>query len=62
MKKLLFIMMAILLVNASYGAELGENQKGDCIDSPNHSRGKEILVDDSKPAAKDKQEKGVVSE
>lgn len=62
MKKLLFIMMAILLVNASYGAEMGENQKGDCIDSPNHSRGQEVLVDYSQTKSKADQEEGVVGE
>lgn len=62
MKKLFFIMMAILLVNASYGAEVGENQKGDCINSPNHSRNQEVLSVDTQEVAKDKGEKGVVSE
>jgi hypothetical protein len=62
MKKLLFVMMAILLVNMSYAAELGEDQKGDCINSPNHSRGQEVLVDDAQTSTQQESDQGVISE
>lgn len=63
MKKLLFIMMAILLVNMSYAGELGENQKGDCINSPNHSRGQDRVLDDASTSSQESSaEETVVSE
>jgi hypothetical protein len=42
MKNLFFLMMAIMLINVSYAGEMGENQKGDCVDSPQHSRTEEV--------------------
>lgn len=49
MKNLIFLMMAILLINVSYAGELGEDLKGDCVDSPNHSRSQEVIVEDTAP-------------
>lgn len=47
MKNLIFLMMAILLINVSFAGEVGEDLKGDCVDSPQHSRSQEVLSDDA---------------
>ena len=51
MKNLIFLMMAILLINVSYAGDLGEDLKGDCVDSPNYSRGQEVVLDDNASSA-----------
>jgi len=38
MKNLFFIMMAILLINVSYGASVGEDMGSDCGDQVQKSR------------------------
>lgn len=52
MKNLLFVMMAILLINVSYAGELGEDLKGECIDGPQHSRAQASIADNNDPAKK----------
>ena len=47
MKNLIFLMMAILLINVSYAGELGEDLKGECIDGPQHSRAQRVIAEDS---------------
>lgn len=47
MKNLVFLMMAILLINVSFAGEMGEDLKGDCVDSPQYSRGQEVLAEDA---------------
>lgn len=46
MKNLFFLMMAILLINVSFAAEVGENQKADCVTQVQSSRvdGKDVDV------------------
>ncbi|MCF8058249.1 MAG: hypothetical protein K9K67_03070 [Bacteriovoracaceae bacterium] len=47
MKNLFFLMMAIMLINVSFAGELGEDQKGDCVNSPQNSRNQTVVVDES---------------
>tara|TARA_Y100000590_G_scaffold233365_1_gene262865 strand:- start:224 stop:415 length:192 start_codon:yes stop_codon:yes gene_type:complete len=51
MKNLVFLMMAILLINVSFAGELGEDQKGDCVDSPQNSRSQEVIAADDVKAS-----------
>lgn len=51
MKNLIFVMMAILLINVSYAGEVGEHLKTDCTDGPQHSRHATVSVDDADAAA-----------
>lgn len=54
MKNLFLLIMAILLINVTYAGEVGENLKGECIDSPQHSRRDVVVADDV--AQKEKKE------
>lgn len=36
-----------MLINVSFAGELGEDQKGDCVNSPQNSRNQTVVVDES---------------
>jgi len=58
MKNLVFLMMALLLINLSYAGEMGEDQKGECVDNPQTSRFQESLSEGSSSEEVESENKG----
>ena len=52
-------MMALLLINLNYAGELGEDQKGECVDNPQTSRFQESLSEGSSNEEVESENKGV---